>query len=344
MTAKRAVESARGYGARRASAARICQSDEKEIQPMIDRFSKIIVCVGVFSVLSAQALAQPDGKENRAESPFSADISIGAEYDSNISVNEIDSNTGADDFSAVIDADFDFEKEFGDGGEINLGYSFSQSLHEEFTSFDIQSHFLSAGLSHDVGEYNLGAAYRFIYVRLDGDDFLQMQQFSPYASRLFGKKLYLRTDYTYSDKDFNNRTDRDATAHAGGVDVYYFIDGTNMYVATGYKYKDEDATDPQFSFHSHNLKARISRKIPMGKRKAKLKLGWRYETRDYLSITPSIAAIRHDDRHRFQAELEIPVTDRIYALVEYEYSNFSSNLPSADYKQSLAAARLGARF
>lgn len=294
--------------------------------------------------LLTPALAQPAGTEERLDSPFSADISTGVEYDSNISVSQIDTNTGADDFAAVLDADFEFEKELGEDTEVSLGYSFSQSLHADFSNFDIQSHFGSAELSHDFGPVDVGAAYRLIYTRLGGSGFLTMQQFSPYVTKFFGKKLFVRTDYTYTDKNFENRIDRDATVHAGGADVYFFLDGVRTYFVTGYKYEDEDAVDPQFDFQSHNLKARFSHRIPMGDGYAKLKLGWRYEARDYSAITPSIGVLRDDNRHRLQAEIEIPVTDRIYSVLEYEYADFSSNLPSSDYTQSAAAARLGIRF
>ncbi len=304
----------------------------------------ILISAVLMSGVSAHALAQPAKTEERLESPFSVDVSAGVEYDSNISVNEIDSSTGADDFAAVLDADLEFETELGEDTEFGLGYSFSQSLHADFTNFDIQSHFASAELSHDFGEFDVGAAYRFIYTRLGGDGFLVMQQVSPYLTKFFGKKLFMRADYTYTDKDFENRIDRDAAVHAGGADIYYFLNGVNTYFVAGYKYEDEDAIDPQFDFQSHNVKARLSQRFPMGERDAKLKLGWRYESRDYSSITPSIGAIRDDSRHRFQAELEIPITDSVYTSLEYEYSDFTSNLPSADYTQNLAGARLGIRF
>ncbi len=293
---------------------------------------------------STPAAAQPVGTEERLDSPFSVEISTGAEYDSNISVSQIDSNTGADDFAAVIDADLGFETELSENTELGLGYSFSQSLHSEFSSFDIQSHFASAELSHDFGDVDIGAAYRLIYTRLGGNGFLVMQQFSPYTTKFFGKKIFVRADYTYTDKNFENRVDRDATVHAGGGDVYFFINGIRTYIVAGYKYEKEDATDPQFDFQAHKVKARFSQRIPMGKRDAKLKLSWRYEARDYSSITPSIGVIRDDTRHKLKAALEMPVTDSVYTLLEYEYSDFASNLPSVDYTQNLVAARLGIRF
>lgn len=303
------------------------------------------ICVMVLAS-SPFAYAQDDGVDivDRRDSPFSVGVSVGAEYDSNISVNELDANTSADDVAAVIDADLDFETEIASDTELSLGYSFSQSLHADFTDFDLQSHFASAGLSHDFGSVDVGGAYRFIYTRLGGDDFLVIQQASPYVSKFFGRKLFVRADYTYTDKNFQSQIARDAEVHAGGADVYYFLNGVRTYFIAGYKFEDEDAVDPQFDYQSHNIKLRFSQRIAVGDRDLKLKLGWRYETRDYSSITPSIGVIRDDNRHRFQSDLEIPITDHIYMQLEYEYADFSSNLPAADYTQSVAGARLGVRF
>ncbi|MEZ5894076.1 MAG: hypothetical protein R3C58_13150 [Parvularculaceae bacterium] len=305
---------------------------------------KLFLQTAFAALLAGAAHAESNSGEERFDSPFTVEVSAGVEYDSNVSVNEVDNNTGADDFAAVIDADVEFETKLSEETQLQFGYSFSQSLHEEFTNFDLQSHFGSAELSHDFGGFDMGAAYRLIYTRLGGDGFMLMQQFSPYFSKFFGKKLFLRADYTYTDKNFENRTDRDAKVHAGGADFYYFFNGVRTYFVLGYRYENEDATDDQFDFSSNNLKARIAQRIPFGSRDAKLKLGYRYESRDYSSITPSISAIRDDTRHRFQAELEIPLTDRLYALAEYEHAAFSSNLPSADYDQDLASLKLGVRF
>jgi hypothetical protein len=303
-------------------------------------------CLSALCIGSAAAQqTSTDGANDKTDSPLSFEVSAGAEYDSNVSVAAIDANTGADDFAAVLDAKIGFETELGDNTEFNLGYNFSQSLHDQFSNFDIQTHFASADISHDFGAFDAGAAYRFAYSRLGGAGFLTLQQFSPYVSTFLAKKLFVRGAYTYSDKDFENRVDRDSTVHAGGADIYFFADGVRRFFVVGYKYEDEDAFDPQFDFQANHFKARFTQRFPVGSRDAKFKLGWRYEMRDYSSLTSTpLGVMRDDDRHRFQAEVEIPITDIVFGNIEYEYSDYSSNLASADYSQNLVSARLGARF
>lgn len=293
--------------------------------------------------LPAAAAAPVDGT-TKGKTPFSFEASAGVEYDSNISVIELDVNTAADDFAGVTDVGIGFQTALGRGTEIDLSYDFSQSLHGEFTQFDIQSHRGSAGLEHDFGKVSAGAAYIFANATLGGNGFLVLQQISPFVSGFLGEKVFVRAAYEYRDKNFKNRIDRDGKVHAGGVDVFFFIDGVRTYILGGYKYEDENTIGDRFDFKSHNIKLRFVKLLPFGGRDARLALSWRYEKRNYSSVTPSIGEVRDDDRNKLKAELEIPVTDRVYVLVEYEYSDFSSNLPAADYTQNFAGLRVGVEF
>ena len=305
----------------------------------------IMVCVGCLS--NPLALAQTDEDSSAVEprdSKFSADLSAGVEFDGNISVDELDRNTSADDLAAIVDIDLGYDIAVGDNTELALGYSFSQSLHDEFTDFDTQVHFASIDLSHEFEPVKAGLAYRYADTLLDNDGLLELEQISPYLSRFFGKRFFVRADYTYTDKEFDNSDLRSATVNALGANVYWLINGVSTYVVIGYKYEDQDANGPQFDFQASSYRIRLSHRIQLGERHARLRLGWRYEDRDYDTITPQIGAVRDDQRHRFQASLELPIAKRAYASIEYEHAAFSSNLPSADFDQNVASVKLGMRF
>lgn len=294
--------------------------------------------------LALAAEAQSDKPPGEKRSHFSAELTAGAEYDSNVSVSDVDNNTGADDFAAVFDADFEFAPDVGAKTDFSLGYSFSQSLYADFDAFDLQSHLATADLSREVAGFDVGAAYRFSHARLGGDPFLTMHQIAPYVSRFIGDRVFVRAEYAYTDRNFVGRADRDGRSNAASGDVYFFLRGSRTYVSAGYKYEKDDTTDPQFAYVGHNLRARFSHKIPMGGRFAQIKLGYRFEDRGYDAVTPSIGAVRSDTRHRIQAEVEIPIDDTFFARLEFEHADFQSNLPSADYRQNVGSAKIGARF
>lgn len=280
----------------------------------------------------------------KAASPFSLEVSAGLESDSNVSVSELDESTGEDDQAAVLDADLDYELTLGKLTELQFGYGLSQTSYDDFSAYDVQNHLLTADFTHDFGAIDAGAAYRYIHTRLGGHDYLAIQQLAPSASRFFGRKFFGRAEYTFSDKAFDEVNERDATTHAGGADLYWFVNGVRTYVVFGYRYRNENAEDAQYDYDSHNLKLRLSQRFRFLEHDATLKLGWLYEQRDYSAPTPAIDATRDDDRNRFQAELELPLGRQFFGLLDYEYGAFSSNLQSADYDQHVVSVRLGLKI
>ena len=315
----------------------------------------------VASILAASAVALPVTAQEVVETKdagisertasslrdgtFSAEISAGVEYDSNVSVIEIDTQIAEDDFAAVIDLGLEYETDLSENTTFEIGYDFGQDIQFDFTDFNTQIHRGSVELSHDFGAVDGGVSYQFVYSRLGGDGFLRLHRLSPYAATYLGdRQAYVRASYIYTDKEFIGRTDRDSSVHAGSAEIYYFVNGLDTYLIGGYRYESEDAVSPEFDFESHNVKARLVQRIEMGDRKAKLRAGWRYENRDYSAVTPSIGVVRDDDRHKFDVSLEVPLNDIMYGEVEYNYDAFNSNLPSADFNQSVATFRIGGRL
>ena len=72
----------------------------------------------------------------------------------------------------------------------------------------------------------------------------------------------------------------------------------------------------------------------------KLELSWRYEDREYTSITPSIGEKRDDKRHRWKVDLEYPFLKKGAFQLYAGYSDYDSNFPRADYDQNVVGTRL----
>ncbi|MFQ5348304.1 MAG: hypothetical protein ACE5ED_10740 [Rhodothalassiaceae bacterium] len=286
---------------------------------------------------ASEALAQP-------KTEFSGEASAGMEYDSNISVIELDQNTSRDDFAGAFDGELALDSALDDKTDFSLSYNFSQSLHFDFTNFDIQTHRGTVSLDRDLGPVKAGVSYFYAYSTLGRKGFLTLQRINPSLAGFVGKKVYLRAAYEYTDKAFKNRTDRDATVNAGGLTAFFFLDGTRTFISASYKLELQDATGPQFDYDGHNVRLRFSHDFMLGDQKVEFDAGWRYERRNYSKITPSIGVKRDDKRNRLEANLEFPLGERFYLRLEYEYDNFVSNLPSADFNQNLAAVRLGVHF
>ena len=297
--------------------------------------------LAIFStVITPAALAQSDNDK----SEWSFEISAGVELDSNVSVNELDSNTGADDIALRLRAEIDYETEIAPETELKFGYTVSDKSFDEFSDFDLRTHILSGTVSHDFGPVTAGTTVRYIDAAVGGDGFQSNTQLSPYLSGFVTKKVFLRGAYTAAQKEFDIQTTRDADVHSFDLDTYYFLGGTKRYLVAGLDLETSDANDEQFSYDGIGGQLRFSQRFNFRDRTARLQTRWRFETREFAGITPSIGEAREDDRNRVSAELELPLTDLVFISAEYEYGDFSSNLPSADYSQNLFTLLIGARF
>ena len=277
--------------------------------------------------------------------PFSTEISTGVEYDSNVSVIDIDTATFDDDFSFLFDFGLGVDLNLAENTELKAEYDFSQEIQFDFSAFDTQTHRLGADLSHDFGPVEAGFNYQYVYARLGGNGFFSLHRAAPYvAAYVADNKAYIRASYIYSDKNFIGRIDRDAEVHAGSADLYYFLNGLSTYMIAGYRYKTEDANSPEFDYDSHTLKLRLIQRVALTERDSKLRIAWSYEDRDYDSVTPSINEVRNDQRHKFSASLEVPISKIFFTELEFRYDDFSSNLPAADFSQNVIRLSIGGRL
>jgi hypothetical protein len=277
--------------------------------------------------------------EKLAPAQYSAEVGLGGEYDSNVSVDEVDRTSNQGDYALTMDASLDVQKELTGKVEVAATYDFSQSLYKEFSLVDRQTHILGTDLSVDLSDVDTGVSLYYISSRLDNEKFLELYRVSPSISGFLAKKWFTRGAYVYSDKSIENRPGRDANTHSGEIDLYYFYRGLRSYFNLGYRYKSEDADADRLDYQSNSAKLRYIRRFELFSRLAKLELAWRYEDRDYSSITPGIDEDRHDERHRWRVDFEIPVIGRSALQIYYGYADYASNYPQADYTQNLFGTR-----
>lgn len=303
------------------------------------------LCLATGSALAQHPVKDhAERKLSDGQNSYSAEIRMGGEYDTNVSVDEVDVSSEQGDYSALLDGQLEFQRKFNSGMQFSMGYDFAQSLYRDFSDLDRQTHMFSGDIKNEFGDVDVGVSYHYVDSQLDGNDFLTLKRTSPYASTFLSKKLFARLAYVYSNKEVIERGDRDANTDAGELDLYYFVSGLRRYFNVGFRYKNEDANAARFDYKSNSFKLRYVQRFELLERLAKLELAWRFEDRDYSSPTPSIEEDRYDDRHRLEANLEIPVLDSASVVIYYKYSDYDSNLPRADYQQHITGTQFVYRW
>lgn len=303
------------------------------------------ILVGLAACSIAAFTGYPDaGAYAQVKHEFSVEGSVGIEYDDNINVTEIDTETNQDDFAGISEFGAELEVKFNKTDSLSAGYNFSQSEQFDFSDFDLQIHGSNITYDHDFGKVNAGVTHQFFYTRLGGSDLLTMNRATPYISAFPNKYLFVRAAYTYKDKNLNERIDRDAKTHMGEVSSFIFLNGTHTFLSARYRYEDEDAKASEFDFTAHVFKAGIDTRLPFGGEKNRFEVDVEYELRNYKSITPLIGEIRDDDRFTLDVSWQVPFGKNFYLETKYRFRDFRSNLLSADFSENIASASIGFKF
>ena len=268
------------------------------------------------------------------------ELGVGAEYDTNVTVDEVDLSSGQSDYAWVVNAGIGMRQALGDKTNLTLNYDVSQSSYHRFSRVDRLTQILGADLNTRFSSMNAGLSAYYIDSRLDGDGFLRFLRLSPSVSGFLSRRWFARAAYVISERRIDERPQRDADTHTGEIDFYYFHRGLRSYANIGYRYRREDAVAPELDFNAQALKLRLIRRIDAFDRQVKAEFALRYEVRDYRSDEPTIEKPRDDDRLRLKVDLEFPLRERLSWHVYYSYGDYESNLPRADFTQTIIGSRL----
>ncbi len=274
---------------------------------------------------------------------LSANLALGYGYDSNVSVDEIESQSGEADRFRSTDAQVDISDTIG-GVSGTLTYAYSSSDYEDFDNVSRTTQTLGASLDTAIGKTRIGLSYFEADADLADEEFLSYQRFSPHISGFVSRRWFLRGAAVTSEKSIVNRPARSSESEAIEIDGYYFWRGLRRYFNIGYAYEEEDAAANRYDYRGHLFKLRMIQRFAFNDSLGSLELGVRYETRDYIGITPQIRDARDDQRTRVRAELSLPLTERVHWRLYARYGNYLSNLESVDYEEAVIGTQIELRF
>ena len=282
-----------------------------------------------------------------SEKRWSIDARLGVQYDDNDTVDEIDNVSNVSDDALVFDFSGTYAAYSGPEGNVEFGYDFSQSVYDDQTDFNLQSHIASITLDRSIGDIDAGLLYLYSRTLLGGDDFLGIHSITPSAGYSVLPELYLNGGYNFQDKNFIRDRGRDARQHAGTLDGYYFLYGSRAFINAGYRVEDENARNDELDFLGHFVHLRLKTPIPIDALQEwnpVLRLGYAYFRKDYSSVTASIGDKREDERTTLTASLTSDLTEHVYAKADYEQIEAISNLLSSDFDEKIITFSVGIRY
>ena len=277
-------------------------------------------------------------------SPLSGSISLGAEYDSNVSLDEGDINSHLGDAAVTLGANVDLRVIDTKPLRLRLGYGFDLTTHQDLEDFDLEIHQLTASASLRAGKASLGMDYRYAHVRLDRDGFLDLHFVSPSISGFVSKNGFARLGATYTRKAYRTSTKLDANTLQLTADFYRFFSKRKGYVALGIRHDAENAGGPEFDYRANQASVRAQIPFRAIKTAIRLQLSYAYGERDYRNVTPSIGERRREKRSTYGISLDAALTKRLSFRPALRFVDRQSNVPAFDYREHTVTTELRYKF
>ncbi len=292
------------------------------------------------SVTVLLAVCALTARADDSKADFDARIGAGYQYDSNVSLTELDTNTGEADNATLLELSLDAGVPLTDALSLKFGYGLTQTQYQDFSEFDTAIHRLQAEALYRVGGFDTGLALRHFDVRLDDDRFLEIRQVSPSIARLIGKQVYVRGAYTSAEKTYADRPERDASSDALDFDLYLLLDGMQRYLSVGYSVSSEDATSAELDYDGSRTRLAYGHRFDRLQLKARLQ----FDDRDYANVTEAIGEPRRDSKFRAGLTATFPLGDTFELVGDAQYADTASNLETANYDEMIYGINLAAKF
>lgn len=297
-----------------------------------------LACAGAATVASASTAPGASDFE------FTGELAAGYQYDSNVSVDEIDTATGQADTAWVTELAVAGTWTPTERFELSAGYDYLSYSYQDFDAFDLDLQILHGDISYRFDWFTLGLSRHDADADLGDSDFLVFNQSTLYASKLIDNHFFWRISAQQAEKRFTDLTVRDADTESYGADLFWFSDEGKSFITAGYTFDDEDATADAFDFHGHTWRVKLSKGFQLWNRDQTLELGWNFQQRDYQADMPGLGQAREDKRHVAELNWTIPVNDYLSVVAKAEYADFQSNDPGADYQETLGSVHFRFRF
>ena len=277
------------------------------------------------------------------------DISIGIINNSALSVDELDEVTAEGDSGIEKTASLTGLWQVNDKMKVSSSYRYNEQDYNEFDAFDLALHQVSVDSSYKWQSKEIGLRYDGAKAKLAGETFLTFQQASIYLGTFLQPQTFLRTSAKVKSKQFADISSRDADAFGVNAELFHFInDGSTMFML-GLSADKETATDEQFNYNGFGVSTKVSQKFELFGLAQKAAIAWRFQSKDFKAyrtdeMSSDMESKADEHRNIVQAQWQLDFNEHLALVSNLEYGDYSSQLDSQTYSQTLSTFAIKAQF
>lgn len=319
----------------------------KEIYPEAEEFlnASVETASGPEEAAPARSLLEGAPRESKGRKPWAVYVQAGLQHDSNVIVMAEDGSlpegvSNKSDSRAVLVGGINYKFMDSGAGSAGITYSLYQSMHFELSEYNVTSQTLKLDGSYELSRaFEMGAAYYYDYVLLDGGNYSSAHNIEPSVAISegggFSTEINLRwrqNDYEDTTK-YPNNSDRSGDNQSIAIEQAIPI-SSSAKASIGAEYEQESADIAAYDFTGTSANADIRFGLAFD---IDAGLGMAYSKKDY-EIT------REDEALEYSIEIGKEITKSVSASLNYTYIDNDSNMADYKYKRAVTGVTVSARF
>ncbi len=281
--------------------------------------------------------------KQKALTPYSLYLKLGRRYDSNVTLDTLDSDRFSDkkDWNTVLYFSGKYDLLKGSNYTFGAGYSHYQSWYDSLNEYDLTGSIFNLYAMWHLSPITLGFSYQPAYYWLDGDSYLRQHRFTPEVTWLINAQLTARFAYTYADNGYLGDETRTGHANEISADLYYKMWDGKAYLFGGIGYEDNCASWEQ-SYSQIRTHLGISVNLPF---ELTAVVSGNYFAKDYAHADSIFLKDRADDKYVGSVSLSRKLyEDWLAIMAEVSFTKNRSDISVYEYEKNMITLSLTASY
>lgn len=296
----------------------------------------------LLAIISGSLCWSAASAQDASKYELSGSAYLGLRHDSNVSVNELDTNTATSDSALQTNGKLKLKITPMKEWSSSLSVSHAETSYRDLDEFDLGLTTFAAQTAYTFDVAKLGAHYYHARATLGGEGFLTYKQRGLSAGKQMGEQAYVRVSADNIDKQFDVAKERDSVANALRSDAFYFFKGKD-FVQVALKYQKEDAKDNAFDYTGYGADVAYTHPMSFLNKPLSVSLTYAFDARNYERIEEANSR-REDDRHRVEVKANYELHKHVKLSLSTEYGDYSSTFTGADYQETIAEVGVNVHF
>jgi Tfp pilus assembly protein PilF len=281
-------------------------------------------------------------KMEKSQKPFTAKLSLGYKYDTNVQIEPDDMNIYSDekDYAVIFKTHISYKTPLNDQWHLRMGHHHFMVKYQSLDEYDLMH--ISPYLSTQYRRYpfTLTFYYKPSTDYVNNASYLTRHRFNPIIKQKIRNKLDMILSYEYTKEDYDEIPEKNGHRNNLKMTLKYPIN-KKMALSSSLTYQDKSASHAASDYHLVQGEINLSLISLMD---LKIDLTGKYDRKNYDYSDPVYEAKRIDKRLNSGLSLTKKINSNVSVYLGLTYMKNDSNVNMFNYHQQVSLISINANF